>query len=101
MKTKEERLLKWLLSEDWVIADSHTHVAVDIDDIQRSFVAHFPDAPVPDSGDVEGLLEDLINDVRGAGTRQTAHELRNWIRAFGERVEKERAHFAAKTGGQE
>ena len=56
-RSKEARLLEWLLSEDWVIADSHTHVAVDIVEIQRSFVAHFPDAPVLDSGDEERLLE--------------------------------------------
>ncbi len=62
MKTKEERLLEWLLSEDWVIADSHTHTAIDIDDIQRSFVVHFPDAPVPDSGDVD--WEDLIQEIK-------------------------------------
>ena len=44
-RSEEARLLEWFLSEDWVIANSHTHTAVDIDEIQRPFVTHFPDAP--------------------------------------------------------
>jgi hypothetical protein len=59
-RPKGIHLLEWLLSEDWVIADSHRHVAVDIDDIQRSFVAHFPDAPVPDSETVQILIEKFL-----------------------------------------
>lgn len=69
---KEARLLEWLLSEDWVIADSHTHVAVDMVEIQRSFVAHFPDAPVPDSGD-----EKLLRGLREIILESSEEELRD------------------------
>ena len=88
MKTKEERLLKWLLSEDWVIADSHTHVAIDIVEIQRSFVAHFPDAPVPDSGDVEGLKKKITSE----GDMPEHDAGRIWVSTVHEIID---AHFAA------
>ena len=90
----EERLVKDARNLIWDCGDSFVH---DLADRMENLIRAHLSKAVPDSGDVEGLLEDLINDVRGAGTRQTAHELRNWIRAFGERVEKARAHFAAKT----
>ena len=121
-RSKEARLLEWLLSEDWVIADSHTHVAVDIDDIQRSFVVHFPDAPVleverlveyadrhreywqgkDDSFWLKRLVEEveeLDGVLAGIHDDTVEHELRqigsiciNWLR---------KRRTAAKTGGQE
>ncbi len=36
-------LLEWLLKEGWVVADVHTFLGIDADELQRSFDNHFPD----------------------------------------------------------
>lgn len=50
--SNEMRLLEWLMSEDWVVCDSKTHLALEPDKIQRSFGVRFPDTSVSDSGDL-------------------------------------------------